>query len=167
MIIFTLGIVIKCNGYEARQVSLLFFALVFVRSLWTQWQCTTLNSIDSSSFSTREQANSLLTELQRPLFPAIERGGGGGGEENGSLFLPPAKCQGKRFLLAGRTGSRNAPLIYSGTMSGPKTNTIRELLTQPQHHCFHLNFFAAFTNSLSWQLTRLLSKTMQASVTNF
>ena len=33
VIIFTLGIVIKCNGYEARQVSLLFFALVFVRSL--------------------------------------------------------------------------------------------------------------------------------------
>ena len=163
MIIFTLGIVIKCNGYEARQVSLLFFALVFVRSLWTQWQCTTLNSIDSSSFSTRAQANSLLTELRRPLFPAIERGG----RKGGLFFSHPLNAREKRFLLAGRTGSRNAPLIYSGTTSGPKTNTIRELLTQPQHHCFHLNFFAAFTNSLSWQLTRLLSKTMQASVTNF
>ena len=165
MIIFTLGIVIKCNGYEAWQVSLLFFALVFVRSLWTQWQCTTLNSIDSSSFSTRAQANSLLTELRRPLFPAIERGGGG---RKGGIFLShPRNARENRFLLAGRTGSRNAPLIYSGTTSGPKTNTIRELLTQPQHHCFHLNFFAAFTNSLSWQLTRLLSKTMQASVTSF
>ena len=163
MIIFTLGIVIKCNGYEARQVSLLFFALVFVRSLWTQWQCTTLNSIDSSSFSTRAQANSLLTELRRPLFPAIERGR----RKGGLFFSHPLNAREKRFLLAGRTGSRNAPLIYSGTTSGPKTNTIRELLTQPQHHCFHLNFFAAFTNSLSWQLTRLLSKTMQASVTNF
>lgn len=167
MIIFTLGIVIKCNGYEARHVSLLFFALVFVRSLWTQWQCTTLNSIDSSSFSTREQANSLLTELQRPLFPAIERGVGGGGRKMGLFFSHPLNAREKRFLLAGRTGSRNAPLIYSGTMSGPKTNTIRELLTQPQHHCFHLNFFAAFTNSLSWQLTRLLSKTIQVSITNF
>ena len=163
MIIFTLGIVIKCNGYEARQVSLLFFALVFVRSLWTQWQCTTLNSIDSSSFSIREQANSLLTELRRPLFPAIERGG----RKGGLFFSHPLNARENRFLLAGRTGSRNAPLIYSGTTSGPKRNTIRELLTQPQHHCFHLNFFAAFTNSLSCQLTRLLSKTMQASVTNF
>ena len=32
-VIFILGNLIKCNGYEARQVSLLFFVVVFVRSL--------------------------------------------------------------------------------------------------------------------------------------
>ena len=147
MIIFTLDIVIKCNGYEARQVSLSFFALVFVRSLWTQWQCTALNSIDSSSFSTREQVNLVNRAAEAP-FPRYWAGG----RKMGLFFSHPLNTREKRFLLAGRTGNWNAPLIYSCTMCGSKTNTIRELLTQPQHHRSHLNFFAAFTNSLSWQL---------------
>ena len=162
--IFILGIVIKCNGYEARQVSLSFFALVFVRSLWTQWQGTTLNGIDSSSFSTREQVNLVNRAAEAP-FPRYWAGG----RKRGLFFSHPLNTREKslRFLLAGRTGNRNAPLIYSGTMCGLKTNPIRELLTQLQDHCFHLNFFAAFTNSLSWQLsTRLLSKTMQVIITN-
>lgn len=93
-----------------------------------------------------------------------------GGRKRGLFFSHPLNTKEKRFLLAGRTGNRNAPSIYSGTMCGSKSNTISELLTQLQLqlHCFHLNFFAAFTNSLSWQLsTWLLSKTMQVSIKNF
>lgn len=113
-------IVIKCNCYEARQISLLFFAFVFVCSLILTAE---KRSTASSSFWTRQQANSLLAELQRPLFLAIQADG----RKKGLFFSHPLNTREKRFLLAGKTltGNRNVPLLYYGTICGPKSNTIR------------------------------------------
>ena len=160
--IFILGIVIKCNGYEARQVSLLFFALVFVRS----FNSVTVHNVEWHRFLVvfnKRAGQFLANRTAEASFPRYRAGG----RKRGLFFSHPLNTREKRFLLAGRTGIRNAPLIYSGTVCGSKTNPIRELLKQLQDHCFHLPFFSAFANSLSWQLsTRLLSKTMQVRIAN-